>query len=61
MEKKKDKAGNKNQFILKKTNKQNFDLEVRSIIYINFIIKVTSYWLATLDFFPFIISITIYK
>ena len=61
MEKKKDKAGNKNQFILKKTNKQNFDLEVRSIIYINFIIKVTSYWLAPLDFFPFIISITIYK
>ena len=61
MEKKKDKAGNKNQFILKKNNKQNFDLEVRSIIYINFIIKVTSYWLATLDFFPFIISITIYK
>ena len=40
MEKKKDKAGNKNQFILKKTNKQNFDLEVRSIIYINFIINL---------------------
>ena len=35
--------------------------QIHILFSFNFIIKITSYWLATLDFFPFIISLTIYK